>query len=73
MGIEAVRRGEAERRDRDLVREAVRLRGVPPDKLARAMDDLNSYVLKSAVIGIKARNPGITKSQLSIEIKKAFA
>ena len=58
---------------KDLAGESLRLRDVSPDKLAKSMDDLNSYVLKSTIAGIKMRNPGMPKSQLSAEIRKAFA
>ena len=69
---EALSEGRGERRERDIVVESVRLRAVNPDKLGRALDDLNSYVLRSAVAGMRLRNPRITERQLAHEIRKAF-
>jgi hypothetical protein len=64
---------EQERRERDLIRESVRLRGASPEKLTKALDNLNEYVVKSTVISIKSKNPGISDERLSQELRKAFA
>lgn len=65
--------GVQEARDRDLVREAVRLRGASPEKLVKALDDLNGYIIGSVTIGIKSRKPSITDRGLSRELRRAFA
>ncbi len=64
---------QMELRERDVVREAIRLRTASPEKLAMALNDLNSYVISAAIAGIRLRNPGIKRAQLRKELKGIFA
>ncbi len=72
MAVRKAAFGQRELRERDVIREAMRLRGASPDKLARSVDDLNAYVIGSATAGIKMRNPGMTKVELSAELRRTF-
>ena len=63
---------EQQNRDRDLMREAARLRGVSPEEAFERLNKLNEMAINDAIGEIKSKHPNVSNEDLSKELRAFF-
>lgn len=72
MSVAEFRRNQKELRERDLVRQAVRLRSQSGKESLRSAFDMDDFVLDMTIRGVKNSHPNIGESKLLEEVKRIY-